>query len=408
MLLKTLKENGYFVYWGGKNDLVSSQVSLNAYCDIFHKPARAVQPDFHFSQGWRAAKGTAEFYDMLVGRTAPAPGDSVFYDSDWSCVYKAIEIVETLPEDQPFCLYLPLIYPHPPYGVEDPWYSSIDRAALNARRVLTGPELEGKSMMFREIYRRAGLYDLPEERFREIRSVYLGMCARVDHQFGLLMQALKDRGFYQNTAVFFLSDHGDYTGDYCLVEKAQNCFEDPIVRVPFIIKPPASTGARPGISDCLVELTDLVATVEELAGIRPRYSQFGKSLVPLITGEAESHRDAVFCEGGRLPGELHCAELNSLELPRDVFSLYEPKVSVQFNEPAAHGKALMVRTPEFKYVFRLEEPDELYNMNDDPWECRNLIGESQLREVVHTLRERALRFMVETADVVPWRADRRL
>ena len=37
------------------------------------------------------------------------------------------------PPDQPLCIYLPLGYPHPPYGVEDPWFSQIDRDLIPPR-----------------------------------------------------------------------------------------------------------------------------------------------------------------------------------------------------------------------------------------------------------------------------------
>ena len=58
----------------------------------------------------------------------------------------------------------------------------------------------------------------------------------------------------------------------------------------------------------LVELIDFSETVYDLTNITPSYSRFGKSLIPLIEGDTEFHRDAVFCEGGRLYGEKHAME----------------------------------------------------------------------------------------------------
>lgn len=72
-----------------------------------------------------------------------------------------------------------------------------------------------------------------EAEYDELRAVYLGMCSKVDHMTGQILDALKEKGLYDNTAVFFFSDHGDYTGDYNLVEKVQNCFEDCLTNVPF-------------------------------------------------------------------------------------------------------------------------------------------------------------------------------
>lgn len=119
----------------------------------------------------------------------------------------------------------------------------------------------------------------------------------------MIVEALKERGDYDESALFLFSDHGDFTGDYGLVEKTQNTFEDCLTNVPLIVKPPKSLGCRPGVRQALVELVDLSETVYDLAGIDPGYDRFGKSLLPLLGPGPDRLRDAVFCEGGRLTGE---------------------------------------------------------------------------------------------------------
>ena len=128
--------------------------------------------------------------------------------------------------------------------------------------------------------------------------MYYGMCSRVDHQFGLLTDAMKEKKIYDDSAIFFFSDHGDYTGDYGIVEKSQNSFEDSISSVPFIIKPPSVYKVSPRVTDALAELIDFSATVFEMTGIDPGYDSFGRSLLPLIAGDTDVHREAVFCEEG--------------------------------------------------------------------------------------------------------------
>ena len=118
----------------------------------------------------------------------------------------------------------------------------------------------------------------------------------------------KRAGIYDDTLIFFFSDHGDFTGDYGLVEKTQNTFQDCLTRVPLLVKPPAGTPVSPRVSDALVELIDFPATVYALTGIEAGYDHFGRSLLPLLAGESDSHRDAVFCEGGRRRGERQCME----------------------------------------------------------------------------------------------------
>ena len=232
------------------------------------------------------------------------------------------------------------------------------------------------------------------------------MCARVDHQFGLLVAALQRAGLYDDTAIFFFTDHGDFTGDYGLVEKTQNTFEDCLSRVPFIIKPPAWAPARRRVSDALVELVDFPATVEALAGITPRHTHFGRSLLPLLAGETETHRDAVFCEGGRLHGERHAMELESADSQVPT-GLYWPRVNLQTSEGPEHTKAVMCRTRDYKYVRRLYEQDELYDLRADPGELHNRIDDPALAGVLAQLKERLITHFLETADVVPHEPDRR-
>jgi arylsulfatase A-like enzyme len=245
-----------------------------------------------------------------------------------------------------------------------------------------------------------------EDRWTELRATYYGMCSRIDHQFGLIVQALRDAALYDDTAVFFFSDHGDFNGDYGLVEKNQNTFEDVLVKVPFVIKPPAGVPVRPRVSEALVELIDFPATVEALTGIEPRHTHFGRSLLPVLAGETDDHRDAVFCEGGRLHGERHCMELEA-ESEQKPTGLYWPRVALQASEGPEHTKATMCRTRDVKYVRRLYEADELYDLRTDPGEQVNRIDDPALADVLERLRDRMLSFYLETSDVVPHRTDRR-
>jgi arylsulfatase A-like enzyme len=258
-----------------------------------------------------------------------------------------------------------------------------------------------------------GLHDIhnmatwTEDRWTELRATYYGMCARVDDQFGRIVHALRDAGLYDDTAIFVFSDHGDFTGDYGLVEKTQNTFEDCLTRVPFLVKPPKGVACQPRISDALVELIDFPATVEALTGIAPHHPHFGRSLLPVIAGATDEHRDAVFCEGGRLYGERQAMELQS-NPALDPESHYYPRMRLQRSDDGPyHTKAAMCRTREFKYVHRLYETDELYDLRSDPGEQCNRIDDPALRGPLADLKERMLAWYQETADVVPFEVDKR-
>ncbi len=407
VLLRTLKENGYLVWWGGKNDLIPGGSSFDPYCSVKYKPTRAVKPGLHRDQSWRGLEADDNYYSFYAGRIDTA-GENVYYDSDWAYVEGAIDLIRNAEDDQPLCIYLPLLYPHPPYGVEDPWYSSISRASVaqHWERSPTPAHWHQKPSLLKGIYERQRLMGWSEERWTELRATYLGMCARIDEQFGRVMQALREKGIYEDTAVFFFSDHGDFTGDYGLVEKTQNTFEDCLTKVPFLVKPQAGVPVKPGVRDALVELIDFPATVEALTGIAPTHTHFGKSLLPLMNNDTQTHRDAVFCEGGRMLGEIHCAELE-MEHNTVPSGLYWPRVGLQNQEGPEHTKAVMCRTERYKYVKRVYEQDELYDLWEDPRELVNRIDDPVMANVVSRMKERLLDFYVTTADVVPHDTDQR-
>jgi len=404
VLLKTLKDNGYFVWWGGKNDLVPAQHGFSAYCDIKFVP----QPGKYSPAKWDPSKfGSIDgdiYYSFFYGKLEnEARTEDIAWDWDWGNIFGAIDFINSYNGSKPFCIYLPLGFPHPPYRVENPWHDMINRALIPPR-ISSIKKEDLKPSILKGIIERQNLQNWSEERWRELRAVYYGMCARVDYQFGLVVEALRKCGLYDNTAIFFFADHGDFTGDYGLVEKTQNTFEDCLTRVPFVIKPPANVPLKPGVRNALVELIDFPATVEEITGIGHFHTHFGRSLLPIISGKTDIHRDAVFCEGGRRHGDTQCMELES---PQGKEFQYWPRLSLQVQEGPEHTLATMCRTEKFKYVKRLYETDELYDLTADSNEQNNVINNPAYRNVLSTMRERLLQFLFETSDVTPRDTDKR-
>lgn len=453
-LLAILKQAGYFVWWGGKNDLTPAQqwsnkdLGKDLYCDVRFQPTREDWQRWYRAptiQGtdYRGKPSSDTYYSFMQGRLysgaeleamhVPADDEEPetreqgdvdaapdYGDSDWGNVLGAIDFIRNWDKsnEQPLCIYLPLNFPHPDYGVEEPFFSIIDRSKVPPRRPSPDWCTALKPSILKAIAERQNLKSWTEDRWTELRAVYLGMIARVDFQFGLLVQALKERGIYDDAAIFVFSDHGDFTGDYGLVEKNQNSFEECLSRVLFIVKPPSSIPValqpdrapeQANVCDALVELVDFSATVYELTGIEPGYSLFGKSLLPLVRGEesAADHRDAVFCEGGRLSGETHCMERES-KGSKSSSDTYWPRISLQIDDDGPyHTKAAMCRTTRFKYVMRLYETDELYDLENDPGETSNLIDDPALESTLNALRYQLLKWYMETADVVPFMTDSR-
>ena len=409
VLLRTLKEAGYFVWWGGKNDLVAGQHGYDDYCDVkFQAPGVGGADAVHAEPppGWRGDPDSDGYFSFFVGELEIPPGETLFPDHDLAMVRGAIDQLDDLPPEQPFCMYLPLLNPHPPLGVEEPFFSQVDRD-LVPPRIRPPADYAGKPSMMRGIAENARMSTWDEARWNELRAVHYGMCNRIDHLFGMLLAALEKQGLMENTLVIFFSDHGMYAGDFGLVDINQNTFDDVLTRVPLVIKPPAGHTVASPVHDAMVELVDLSATILDYADIELDWPQFGRSLRPLIDGSASTHRDAVFCEGGRLHGERQAMELEYPPGHQDPTDLYYPRLSLQAGNGPEHGKAVMCRTRDWKYVYRLYEDDELYDLRTDPGEVSNRITDPDLAPIITELRNRTLQFMVSTADAVPMKPDQR-
>ena len=407
VLLKILKDSGYYVWWSGKNDLVPGQNGHEDYCTVYNRTQRKITGhNLHAETAWRGDPEGDNYFSFYAGKVEPKEGDA-YIDNDWAQVLDAIDLLKTYDGDQPLCIYLPLGHPHPPYGIEEPYYSMIDRTKVQSP-IPPYTDWSDKPSILHGIREGQHLKGWSSDRWTELKATYYGMCARVDAQYGMLLDALKETGRYDDSAVFFFSDHGDFTGDYGLVEKTQNTFQDCLTNVPFIIKPPKSIEVKTGISNALVELVDFPSTVSDMTGIELGYTTFGQSLVPVLEGKTTENKDAVFCEGGRMKDEWHCSEhQSSSALPSGEYGLYSPRVRLQMKDGPEHSKAVMLRTQEYKYVYRVYEKDELYDLANDPGETVNRIDDRALQPVLSVLKERLLRFYVETTDVVPFKGDER-
>lgn len=351
-------------------------------------------------ENWRGNPEDKNYYSFYRGKI-PAIKD---IDEIWT--EAATQFIKNYEDDKPFCIFLPFMLPHPTYQIEEPYFTRIDRNALKNR--IKAPEnWKEKARIQKELARLQHLDDWSEAEFDELRAVYLGMCSKVDTLTGQVIEALKEKGIYDNTAVFFFSDHGDYTGDYGLVEKVQNCFEDCLTNVPFLVKLPMELQKRHGVSQELTELIDFYGTAEELAELPAEHTHFGHSLIPYIKKEQEALRTEVFCEGGFRKGEEHCKETGGQAVP-DPRGLYYPRQFLQASDEMYNGKSVMCRTTQFKYIRRLYEQDEFYDLKRDPEERHNQIENPEYREVILDLKERLLQFYQDTCDVVPFQKDARM
>ncbi len=426
-LLSELKHNGYYVYFGGKNDLFKREVDKSYYCDyrsnafeeyncrLADKP---IDKDLHhLLDGY----DTALFKEAENAKTESRhEADSKYYYSLYQGVVddpnpfkvgytgledvqisNAIDFITKYPDDKPLFMYLSLMLPHPHYAASAQDYNQIDRSKIKPPIRLSELQRDLKPSILEGMRTNHRLAQWDDDELLSFKQTYYAMVAHCDRNFQKVMDALKAKGMYDDTIVVVFSDHGDYAGEYEVAEINQNTFDDFLTNVPLIIKPQKGVNYVPGIKKGMVELLDIPKTIADLTEIKLSESDFGRSFVPAFMDNNAHLRDYVYCEGGRLNYEKHCTDGG-----HSPSNLYWARTSVQERMPE-HTKAVMIRDDKFKYVYRLYEKDEFYDLSIDPYEKDNRIDDSQYVDEIERLKHNLLDYYVETCDVVPKKRDER-
>lgn len=393
--LRAFRENGYHVTWTGERGDTFGPGATELAVDEY---GFSVRPT---SGRWANGHPTTE-RPQLPGATDDA-WDRLFYrgrvlDSDYldfdEAAVRTAEQWLAEPPEKPWVLFAPLVAPHCPFQAPEPWFSLHDRDAQPEPVSGSGPEpayLQG----IRDYY---GTDRVTPAMWREVAATYHGMVSRLDDHVGRLLAAVSKAGVADDTVLVFFSDHGEYLGDFDVIEKWPSSMRSCITRDPVIL----SGGGLPaaGTVDAMIELIDIFPTLLDLAGIDPGYQHFGRSLLPLLYDPAADHREYVFSEGGFRAEEE--AKLETTPFP------YDRKAGLQHDRPDAVGKAFAVRDQRWTYVWRLYEPGEVYDRAADPDEAHNLAGRAELADVEARMSHALLRWLAETADILPERAHPRL
>jgi arylsulfatase A-like enzyme len=389
-LLAILRNRGYHVAWAGvRGDTFAAGVTA-ASTDFFGYTVKPSLDAVAASHRELFPVGHPMRHAHYVGRLEDGNG----LDFDEAAVQTALALLaDGLPE--PFVLYITLFAPHPPFAVGEPWFSLHDRADM-PEPAAPGT---GKPRFMTALRERSELERLSPSDWAEISATYYGMVSRVDDQLGRVLAALDAAGVGERTVTCFCTDHGEYLGDFGLVEKWPSGLDDCLVRNPLVI---AGPGIQEGaVHDGFVEMIDLVPTICELAETDVGHVHFGRSLTPVLTGQRAQHRDAAFSEGGFRVDEEAQNELLA-GYPYDV------KTGLLHEHPELVKRAVAIRTDAWTYVYRAGDEDELYHRVGDPGETANVARDPGNADVVARLRERILAWLIETSDVVSLTRDLRM
>ena len=311
-LAETLREAGYATLHVGKWHLGGPPFSLPAQHGF----------DVNVAGSEHGAPG-GYFYPYTGKWTVPTTGSSVVKttlpdgkDGEYLTDRLTDEAIALIREnkDRPFFLY----FPH--YAVHSP---------LQAK----------KEMIAR--------YEAIPEKKRQGQPAYAAMVESVDQSVGRVMATLGELGLEENTLVIFTSDNGGLAKatHHAPLRANKGSHYEGGIRVPLIIKTPGSTG-HGLVSDVPVITNDLYPTILDVVGLplRPRQHLDGVSLSPLLTGEQELDREALF---------WHYPHYNR-----------HP-----FNAPVS-----IIRNGSWKLIEFLETGEiELYDLSNDIGESVNLV-----------------------------------
>jgi arylsulfatase A-like enzyme len=253
---------------------------------------------------------------------------------------------------RPFFLNVAFTAPHDP-RTPPPEYERMyepERMALPGN-FMASPRFDPGTLNIRDEKR----LPLPREAAAVRREIgrYYGLITHLDAQIGRILDALEKHKLADDTIVIFVGDNGLALGAHGLLGK-QTMYDEG-VRVPLIVRHPRLEGRRGETRDALVDLIDLLPTICDWTGTPPPPSVDGRSFAGLLKGETPRVRDAIF-------------------------GTYDEKDTPLFR---------MIRTERYKLICYLQlNREELFDLQADPLELKDLSDDPGLQEVRDRLRAR--------------------
>lgn len=287
---------------------------------------------------------------MLGDRIGMGESSYTAYDRD--VVDRALAWLEAArQEGRPFVLYVGLVAPHFPLIAPEAFFK------LYRADQIPAPKLHPKDGYVRhpwvEDYAR---FERTEETFGSEQEridaflAYYGLCSFLDDNVGRIVGALDRLGLADTTHVIYTSDHGDNVGARGLWGKSTLYQES--TGIPMIL---AGPDVQPGVCSAPVDLLDMYPSILQGAGIDP------------VPGMQER------------PGRSLFDSAHTPDLDRPILS--------EYHAAGSNTAGFMLRVGPWKYHHYVRYAPELFNLESDPDECRDLASDPGYAEVLARMRE---------------------
>ncbi len=192
-------------------------------------------------------------------------------------------------QDEGWFAHLSYLRPHPPYAAAGDYSRLYDPADV-AMPIEAVPAPQRHPLHEIALGVAASSAPREEEAMRRLRAQYYGMVSEVDFHLGRVVEALRQRGEYDDTLIIVVSDHGDQLGDHGLIEKLG--FFPQSYNILGLWRDPRSPHAG-RVVDEFTENVDIAPTLAHALGLEVPAQFDGRVLTPLLEGrEVEWRRCA--------------------------------------------------------------------------------------------------------------------
>jgi arylsulfatase A-like enzyme len=181
-----------------------------------------------------------------------------------------------------FFLFVDEFDPHEPFDTPAPWANKYDPDWND--ELMIWPPYATDAVASGVITARQG---------QHVRANYGSKLSMIDHWFGKVLDAMDKQDLWQDTLFILCTDHGHYLGERDIFGKPGVMQYEALGHTPLMIYHP-DHGA--GTIDALTTNVDIHATLADLFDVEVEHATHGKSLLPLLSGEATRVRD--FSIGG--------------------------------------------------------------------------------------------------------------
>ena len=236
---------------------------------------------------------------------------------------------------------------------------------------------------------------------RHALAVNYSNLVEMDRQMGLIIKNLKDQGLYDNTYIFFYSDHG---GPF---PRHKRAIYETGSKVPLIVKFPTNINVKEKRNSDMLSFIDFAPTILSLAGIDiPKIYQ-GKAF--LGNKESKKKRKYLFTASDRFdehPDRIRAVKSKRFKYIRN-YNINKPHaLPIGYRNQMPLMKHLNklndsnMLSPEQKLWFQVpKNPEEFYDLENDPFELNNLIGDNNYSKELNELRKQLSNWMKEINDL---------